>query len=243
MCGCNECNGLTLFPGQDGVGILSITDNGNGTFTFLLTNGTTFTTSDLTGPQGPVGPQGPTGATGATGTVLVTSIHDAGAVYGNTLQAIGAPSGYLFTKWDTIPDGSLFEMEILVSSFNDVPPIDPLNYLGFKFTSASEYIAFSGTTTPLIPIPNVMGNKTTAVRITLTKKSSTTAHVAMIATGDFSGPFIQSGSAIAYGNSYGVSSEITIGATSSERLVVYGLPAIDGTLNLDRLTIKLYLND
>lgn len=243
MCGCNECNGLTLFPGQDGVGILSITDNGNGTFTFLLTNGTTFTTSDLTGPQGPVGPQGPTGATGATGTVLVTSIHDAGGAIGNTLQAMGAPSGYLFTKWDTIPDGSLFEIEVVVHSFNDVPPIDPLNYLGFKFTSASEYIAFTGTTTPLIPIPNFLGMRSTVVKMTLTKKTSTTAHIAMIASGDFYGPSDQSGGAISYGNSYGVSSEITIGATSSERLVIYGLPASDGSLLLDRLTIKLYLND
>lgn len=240
MCGCNECNGLTLFPGQDGVGILSITDNGNGTFTFLLTNGTTFTTSDLTGP---VGPQGPTGATGATGTVLVTSIHDAGSVYGNTLQAIGAPSGYLFTKWDTIPDGSLFEIEVVVHSFNDVPPTGgPFNYLGFKFSSASEYIAFTGTTTPLIPIPNILGLRSTTVRITLTKKSATTAYVAMISSGDFIGTFKQ-GSLIDTTSSYGVASDINIGATSSERLVVYGLPASDGSLLLDRLTIKLYLND
>lgn len=243
MCGCNECNGLTLFPGQDGVGILSITDNGNGTFTFLLTNGTTFTTSDLTGPQGPVGPQGPTGATGATGTVLVTSIHDAGGAIGNTLQAMGAPSGYLFTKWDTIPDGSLFEIEVVVHSFNDVPPVGgAFNYLGFEFTSASEYIAFTGTTTPLIPVPNILGIKSTTVKMCLTKKSATTAYVSLIASGDFTGT-VNGGSVLDVINSYGVASEITIGATSSERLRVYGLCASDGSLLLDRLTIKLYLND
>jgi len=232
MCNCNDCNGLTLFPGQDGVGILSITDNGNGTFTFLLTNGTTYTTSDLTGP---------TGATGATGTVLVTSVHDQGIVLGNTLQAIGSPSGYLFTKWDTIPDGSLFEIEAVVHSFNDVPPVGgAFNYLGFEFTSASEYIAFTGTTTPLIPVPNILGLRSTTVKMCLTKKSATTAYVSLVASGDFTGT-INSGSVLDVTNSYGVASQITIGATSSERLRVYGLCALDGSLTLDRLTIKLYL--
>lgn len=48
-------------PGEDGNGILSTIDNGDGTFTFNYKDGTSFTTSDLTGPQGPQGPQGETG--------------------------------------------------------------------------------------------------------------------------------------------------------------------------------------
>jgi len=39
--------------GQDGVGITSITDNGNGTLTILLTDGTTFTTENYIGTPGP----------------------------------------------------------------------------------------------------------------------------------------------------------------------------------------------
>lgn len=39
--------------GAEGNGIASTTNNGNGTFTFTYDDGTTFTTSDLTGPQGP----------------------------------------------------------------------------------------------------------------------------------------------------------------------------------------------
>jgi hypothetical protein len=42
--------------GADGVGITSTTDNGNGTFTLNYSDGTSFTTTDLTGPQGPAGP-------------------------------------------------------------------------------------------------------------------------------------------------------------------------------------------
>ena len=38
--------------GNDGNGIASTTDNGDGTFTFTYDDGSTFTTSDLTGPQG-----------------------------------------------------------------------------------------------------------------------------------------------------------------------------------------------
>jgi hypothetical protein len=41
--------------GKDGKGIVSTTDNGNGTFTFRYTDGTFFTTSNLTGPQGVAG--------------------------------------------------------------------------------------------------------------------------------------------------------------------------------------------
>ena len=39
--------------GNDGVGIDSVTDNGDGTYTFNFTDGSDFTTSDLTGPVGP----------------------------------------------------------------------------------------------------------------------------------------------------------------------------------------------
>lgn len=58
MCQCGNCDEVTLFSGSDGVGIVSITDNGDGTFTILMSDGTTWTSGDLTGPQGPQGPQG-----------------------------------------------------------------------------------------------------------------------------------------------------------------------------------------
>jgi hypothetical protein len=53
--------------GTDGVGITSTTDNGNGTFTINYSDGSSFTTINLTGPSGPQGPIGLTGATGAQG--------------------------------------------------------------------------------------------------------------------------------------------------------------------------------
>jgi len=44
--------------GIAGNGIVSATDNNNGTFTLAFDDGSTFTTSDLTGPSGETGPQG-----------------------------------------------------------------------------------------------------------------------------------------------------------------------------------------
>jgi hypothetical protein len=60
-------------PGTDGVGIENIVNNGDGTFTVNLSNGESYTTDNLTGPQGPQGiqgeegPQGPPGEPGLPG--------------------------------------------------------------------------------------------------------------------------------------------------------------------------------
>jgi len=47
--------------GEDGNGIDEIINNGNGTFTFVFTDSTTYTTPSLIGPSGSAGPQGPAG--------------------------------------------------------------------------------------------------------------------------------------------------------------------------------------
>ena len=65
-------DGTNGTDGVDGNGIVSTTDNGDGTFTFTYDDGTTFTTSDLTGPQGPIGLTGPAGATGPQGAIGLT---------------------------------------------------------------------------------------------------------------------------------------------------------------------------
>jgi hypothetical protein len=49
-------NSVTGSPGAPGRGIVSITDNGNYTYTFLFTDGTTYTTSSLKGAPGDPGP-------------------------------------------------------------------------------------------------------------------------------------------------------------------------------------------
>ena len=55
--------------GAQGVGVQATVDNGDGTFTITYTDGSSYTSADLTGPQGAQGSQGPQGDTGAQGPV------------------------------------------------------------------------------------------------------------------------------------------------------------------------------
>jgi len=64
----DNCGGVTVFKGENGVGIVSTVDNNDGTFTITYTDGTTFTTSDLTGPTGATGATGPAGSIPGGGT-------------------------------------------------------------------------------------------------------------------------------------------------------------------------------
>ena len=59
-----------LYTKTAGNGVSSVSDNGDGTLTFTYVDGSTYTTSPLTGltgPQGPAGIQGPQGVAGANG--------------------------------------------------------------------------------------------------------------------------------------------------------------------------------
>lgn len=63
---------------SSGLTIISTVDNGDGTFTFIYSDNSTFTTSDLTGPAGSTGATGPAGTTGqnatdAYGTAQITA--------------------------------------------------------------------------------------------------------------------------------------------------------------------------
>ena len=58
MCGCKDCKQVTLFEGTPGTGIVATVLNPNGTITFFYSDGSTFTTGVLTGPEGPMGPIG-----------------------------------------------------------------------------------------------------------------------------------------------------------------------------------------
>lgn len=49
---CKSCSDVTLLSGSDGNGVQTVVDNGNGTFTFFFTDGSTFTTPNFTGSAG-----------------------------------------------------------------------------------------------------------------------------------------------------------------------------------------------
>ncbi len=65
--GAAGANGKDGINGNDGVGVTSTVDNGDGTFTINYSDGSTFTTSNLTGPQGPKGDTGADGKNGSNG--------------------------------------------------------------------------------------------------------------------------------------------------------------------------------
>ncbi|PCJ92734.1 MAG: hypothetical protein COA50_15630, partial [Flavobacteriaceae bacterium] len=68
---------------------VTFVDNGNGTFTINYSDGTSFTSSDLTGPQGTTGLTGANGADGTDGATGATGLTGANGSNG-TDGAIGA---------------------------------------------------------------------------------------------------------------------------------------------------------
>ena len=87
----NYAQGADGADGADGVGISSAVDNSNGTFTLNFTDGSSFTTPDLTGPQGAQGIQGATGDTGPQGAQGIQGV--AGDVGPQGVQGPQGPQG------------------------------------------------------------------------------------------------------------------------------------------------------
>jgi len=89
----SSCAGAKGEQGADGVGIQNIVNNGNGTFTVNLTNGTAYATDNFTGPQGEKGDKGDTGAQGVQGTQGVQGIQGTQGIQGepgpNMIVAMG----------------------------------------------------------------------------------------------------------------------------------------------------------
>jgi hypothetical protein len=79
--------------GATGVGVENIVNNGDGTFTVNLTNGESYTTDNLTGPQGEQGEQGPQGIQGLPGTPGI-GVEWVGEWDGATLYAKYDAVGY-----------------------------------------------------------------------------------------------------------------------------------------------------
>jgi hypothetical protein len=99
MCTCKDCKGITLLKGTNGVGIVSITDNENGTFTILMSDGSTFLSPNYTGPTGA------TGATGVSGTNAFKFIKDfESTLDGGTLTITQEE----LTSCSMVPPGCLF---------------------------------------------------------------------------------------------------------------------------------------
>jgi len=183
MCGCKDCKGITLLKGN---GIISTVDNEDGTFTFTYSDGTTFTTSDLTGPQGiqgiqgPQGPAGTNGTNGTNGVIILHSkyVHDTSVTTG-AIETIGDLAGYPIADWDTAPADSIYEMEFDFTS-NGASSVN-LGTIAFYLNGSNTYIPDLVLGNPILPLLED-GSQALNVKITLTNINTTTGYVSLIAT-------------------------------------------------------------
>ena len=90
--GCKNCNDVTLLSGNDGNGIQTVIDNGDGTFTFFFTDGSTFTTPDFDGTAATIAAGTATGlAAGSPPTVANSGTSEAAVFdFGIPAGATGA---------------------------------------------------------------------------------------------------------------------------------------------------------
>jgi hypothetical protein len=97
---CTGAKGEKGDEGADGVGIQSMANNTDGTLTIYLTNGQSYTTGSLRGPQGEKGDTGATGAAGAKGDTGATG---AAGAKGDTGVGL-SPSYATVDTWETTYD-------------------------------------------------------------------------------------------------------------------------------------------
>jgi hypothetical protein len=71
---CGGAKGERGEKGEVGVGIREIVSNPNGTITFVLTNGESYTSDSLSGPQGEKGDIGPQGEQGVPGPNMIVAM-------------------------------------------------------------------------------------------------------------------------------------------------------------------------
>jgi len=115
--GCKNCSDITLLSGTDGVGIQTIVDNGDGTFTIFMTNGTTFTSANLTGSAATAtagttttGIPGSSAAVVNSGTTSAAVFDftiprgDSGYTLGARAVSIGSPGDYSLVLANDFPN-------------------------------------------------------------------------------------------------------------------------------------------
>jgi hypothetical protein len=238
MCGCKDCKGITLFKGADGRGIVSITDNGDGTLTVLYTDGTIYITPDFTGPQGIQGPQGPQGDPGINGTngtdgvIILHSVHPKDSSIGVAQQVLGDPNGYTLVEWGIVASGTVIEMEFDLHTEGTVLEPIPFGKVGFLLNESLTYIPeliFGDLPIPLVEDEYQALN----IKITLTKNTNTEGYISLEATR------ISSGSHSTIFKVWGMSEFITLstGPGTVERIEVLVNPDSNPII-LDRVIIK-----
>ncbi len=102
--GCKNCSDVTLLSGDDGNGIQTIVDNGDGTLTIFYTNGSTFTTPDFDGAAATIAAGTATGLAAGSPPTVANSGTSSAAIFdfGIPAGAAGADgaNGHLYAISD-----------------------------------------------------------------------------------------------------------------------------------------------
>jgi hypothetical protein len=123
--------------GEPGVGIDYIVNNGDGTFTIHLTDGSSHTTDDFTGPQGPQGDPGPQGDKGDTGFGLNLSHQTVSeAAYQTSIGTWGDLPGS-YGPEVTVNIGNSGSVLVTLTAELIVPAYD-IGFMSFSVTGASD---------------------------------------------------------------------------------------------------------
>ncbi len=101
---CKNCSDITLLKGNDGNGIQTIVDNGDGTLTIFYTNGSTFTTPDFDGTAATIAAGTATGLPAGSPPTVTNSGTSSAAIFdfGIPAGATGAngANGHLYAISD-----------------------------------------------------------------------------------------------------------------------------------------------
>lgn len=227
------CKEITLLKGN---GIVSTTDNLNGTFTILYDNGDTFTTSDFTGAagaQGIQGIQGPAGTNGTNGVIVLKSLHPKATTVGILPQIIGDPLGYELIEWGAVLTGTILEMEFDIHSTGPVAATSAK--LGFFLNKSNIYLPELSLGVLPLTIPD-NDYQALNVKMTLTKNTNTEGYISLQASLTGNG----SNGNVTNNKIWEMSKFIvlTTVATIKERIEVQVDPG-SNPVTLDRVIIKL----
>ena len=100
---CKNCSDVTLLSGNDGNGIQTIVDNGDGTLTIFYTNGSTFTTPDFDGTAATIAAGTATGLPAGSSPTVTNSGTSSAAVFN-----FGIPAGANGTNGTDGANGHLY---------------------------------------------------------------------------------------------------------------------------------------
>ena len=100
---CKNCSDVTLLSGNDGNGIQTIVDNGEGTITIFYTNGSTFTTPDFDGAAATIAAGTAAGLPAGSSPTVTNSGTSSAAVFN-----FGIPAGANGTNGTDGANGHLY---------------------------------------------------------------------------------------------------------------------------------------